>query len=49
MPQETYLPTGMDGVVSCPMVAQPLLLHVDWMKDGEPVDLSLVIRIIIST
>ncbi|XP_005725720.1 protein turtle homolog A [Pundamilia nyererei] len=41
MPQETYLPTGMDGVVSCPMVAQPPLLRVDWMKDGEPVDLSL--------
>ncbi|XP_039856143.1 protein turtle homolog A [Simochromis diagramma] len=41
MPQETYLPTGMDGVVSCPMIAQPPLLRVDWMKDGEPVDLSL--------
>uniref|UniRef100_A0A3Q4HF74 Immunoglobulin superfamily, member 9a n=1 Tax=Neolamprologus brichardi TaxID=32507 RepID=A0A3Q4HF74_NEOBR len=41
MPQETYLPTGMDGVVSCPVIAQPPLLRVDWMKDGEPVDLSL--------
>ncbi|KAF3702257.1 Protein turtle -like protein A [Channa argus] len=41
MPQETYLPTGMGGVVTCPVVAQPPLLHVDWTKDGEPLDLSL--------
>lgn len=49
MPQETYLPTGMDGVVTCPVVAQPPLLRVDWTKDGEPLDLSLVIKMIIST
>lgn len=49
MPQETYLPTGMVGVVTCPVVAQPPLLRVDWTKDGEPLDLSLVIKIIIST
>ncbi|XP_029941459.1 protein turtle homolog A, partial [Salarias fasciatus] len=41
MPQETYLPTGMDGVVSCPAAAQPPLLRVEWTKDGEPLDLSL--------
>ncbi|XP_071321371.1 protein turtle homolog A isoform X2 [Trachinotus anak] len=41
MPQETYLPTGMDGVVTCPAAAQPPLLHVDWTKDGEPLDLFL--------
>ncbi|XP_062268361.1 protein turtle homolog A [Platichthys flesus] len=41
MPEETYLPTGMDGVVTCPAAAQPPLLRVDWTKDGEPLDLSL--------
>ncbi|XP_040014057.1 protein turtle homolog A isoform X2 [Xiphias gladius] len=41
MPQETYLPTGMDGVVTCPAAAQPPLLRVDWTKDGEPLDLYL--------
>ncbi|XP_034565915.1 protein turtle homolog A [Notolabrus celidotus] len=41
MPQRTYLPTGMDGVVPCPAAAQPPLLHVDWTKDGGPLDLSL--------
>ncbi|XP_044190144.1 protein turtle homolog A [Thunnus albacares] len=41
MPQQTYLPTGMDGVINCPVAAQPPLLRVDWTKDGEPLDLSL--------
>uniref|UniRef100_A0A8D0CVS0 Immunoglobulin superfamily, member 9a n=1 Tax=Sander lucioperca TaxID=283035 RepID=A0A8D0CVS0_SANLU len=41
MPQQTYLPTGMEGVVACPAAAQPPLLRVDWTKDGEPLDLSL--------
>ncbi|XP_068609347.1 protein turtle homolog A-like [Brachionichthys hirsutus] len=41
MPQKTYLPTGMDGAVTCPAAAQPPLLQVDWTKDGEPLDLSL--------
>ncbi|XP_026153415.1 protein turtle homolog A-like [Mastacembelus armatus] len=40
MPSEMYLPTGMDGVVTCPAAAQPPLLRVDWTKDGEPLDLS---------
>lgn len=43
MPQQTYLPTGLEGVVTCPVAAQPPLLHVDWTKDGEPLDLSMVI------
>ncbi|XP_039636389.1 LOW QUALITY PROTEIN: protein turtle homolog A [Perca fluviatilis] len=41
MPQQTYLPAGMEGVVACPAAAQPPLLRVDWTKDGEPLDLSL--------
>ncbi|XP_042365632.1 protein turtle homolog A [Plectropomus leopardus] len=41
MPPKTYLPTGMEGVVTCPAAAQPPLLRVDWTKDGEPLDLSL--------
>nr|XP_040054028.1 protein turtle homolog A isoform X1 [Gasterosteus aculeatus aculeatus] len=41
MPRKTYLPTGMEGVVTCPAAAQPPLLRVDWTKDGEPLDLSL--------
>ncbi|XP_047185471.1 protein turtle homolog A isoform X1 [Scophthalmus maximus] len=41
MPRETYLPTGMRGVVTCPAAAQPPLLRVDWTKDGEPLDLLL--------
>ncbi|XP_031711429.1 protein turtle homolog A isoform X1 [Anarrhichthys ocellatus] len=41
MPQQVYLPAGMEGVVTCPAAAQPPLLRVDWTKDGEPLDLSL--------
>ncbi|KAJ3606061.1 hypothetical protein NHX12_028104 [Muraenolepis orangiensis] len=41
MPGETYLPTGMRGVVTCPSSANPALLQVDWTKDGAPLDLSL--------
>ncbi|CAL9683586.1 unnamed protein product [Knipowitschia caucasica] len=40
-PQDIYLPTGKDGLVSCPTVAQPPLLRVEWIKDGEPLDLSV--------
>ncbi|XP_028318076.1 LOW QUALITY PROTEIN: protein turtle homolog A-like [Gouania willdenowi] len=40
MPEETYLPTGMEGGVACP-VANPPLLRVDWTKDGRALDLSL--------
>ncbi|XP_024113516.1 protein turtle homolog A [Oryzias melastigma] len=41
MPKETYLPTGMEGRISCSVAAQPPLLRVDWTKDGEPLDLAL--------
>eukprot|EP00063_Salmo_salar_P009224 XP_013984059.1 PREDICTED: protein turtle homolog A-like isoform X2 [Salmo salar] len=41
MPQQTYLPTGLGGLVSCPVRAQPLLLRVDWTKDGQPLDLAM--------
>uniref|UniRef100_A0A668A8Q9 Immunoglobulin superfamily, member 9a n=1 Tax=Myripristis murdjan TaxID=586833 RepID=A0A668A8Q9_9TELE len=41
MPKETYLPTGMSGLVTCPVRAQPPLLRVDWTKDGEALDLAL--------
>ncbi|XP_053706380.1 protein turtle homolog A isoform X2 [Synchiropus splendidus] len=41
MPEETYLPAGMDGRIHCPAVAQPPLLRVLWTKDGEPLDLSM--------
>ncbi|KAM9793857.1 protein turtle homolog A-like isoform 1-T3 [Syngnathus typhle] len=41
MPRETYLPTGMTGMINCSLIAQPPLLRVDWTKAGEPLDLSL--------
>ncbi|KAL2099950.1 hypothetical protein ACEWY4_004344 [Coilia grayii] len=40
MPKETYLPTGMGGVIPCPVRAEPPLLRVDWTKDGKPLDLD---------
>ncbi|XP_072309375.1 protein turtle homolog A-like [Eucyclogobius newberryi] len=40
-PKDTYLPTGKDGLVTCPSVAQPPLLRVEWTKDGEPLDLAV--------
>lgn len=43
MPPQTYLPTGMEGVITCPAASQPPLIRVDWTKDGEPLDLSTVI------
>lgn len=49
MPPKTYLPMGMEGVVTCPVAARPPLLRVDWMKDGEPLDLSMVRKWIIVT
>ncbi|KAL0965550.1 hypothetical protein UPYG_G00282800 [Umbra pygmaea] len=41
MPPQTYLPTGLGGLVSCPVRAQPPLLRVDWTKDGQPLDLEM--------
>lgn len=28
----------------CPAASQPPLLRVDWTKDGEPLDLSMVLK-----
>ncbi|CAB1318474.1 unnamed protein product [Coregonus sp. 'balchen'] len=41
MPPQTYLPTGLGGLVSCSVRAQPPLLRVDWTKDGQPLDLAM--------
>ncbi|XP_077479625.1 protein turtle homolog B-like [Stigmatopora argus] len=41
MPAETYLPSGMDGMLNCFSIAHPPLLRVEWTKDGEPLDLTL--------
>uniref|UniRef100_A0AAR2IY42 Ig-like domain-containing protein n=1 Tax=Pygocentrus nattereri TaxID=42514 RepID=A0AAR2IY42_PYGNA len=40
MPDQTFLPTGMSGVISCPLAAEPPLLRVDWTKDGKMLDLG---------
>uniref|UniRef100_A0A672LWN6 Immunoglobulin superfamily, member 9a n=1 Tax=Sinocyclocheilus grahami TaxID=75366 RepID=A0A672LWN6_SINGR len=37
----TFLPTGMRGVIACPVRAEPPLLHVDWIKDDKPLDLGI--------
>lgn len=49
MPPQTYLPTGMEGVITCPAASQPPLIRVDWTKDGEPLDLSTVIKTVLCT
>ncbi|KAK7125952.1 hypothetical protein R3I93_021358 [Phoxinus phoxinus] len=41
MPSLTFLPTGMRGVIACPVRAEPPLSHVDWIKDGKPLDLDM--------
>lgn len=48
MPPQTYLPTGMEGIITCPAASQPPLLHVDWTKDGEPLNLSMVLKTLCS-
>ncbi|XP_067254183.1 protein turtle homolog A isoform X2 [Chanodichthys erythropterus] len=42
MPKLTFLPTGMRGVIACPVRAEPPLSHVDWIKDGKPLNLDMV-------
>uniref|UniRef100_A0A673KR91 Protein turtle homolog A-like n=1 Tax=Sinocyclocheilus rhinocerous TaxID=307959 RepID=A0A673KR91_9TELE len=37
----TFLPTGMRGIIACPVRAEPPLLHVDWIKDDKPLDLDI--------
>ncbi|XP_066218147.1 protein turtle homolog A isoform X1 [Saccopteryx leptura] len=40
MPPETPLPIGMRGVIRCPVRANPPLLFVSWMKDGQALQLD---------
>ncbi|XP_051973479.1 protein turtle homolog A-like [Xyrauchen texanus] len=41
MPKLTFLPTDMKGIISCPVRAEPPLSRVDWIKDGNPLDLDI--------
>ncbi|XP_061527084.1 uncharacterized protein igsf9b [Phycodurus eques] len=40
MPRETYLPSGMEGVIMCPVQADPPVLYVNWTKDGNELNLD---------
>ncbi|XP_061674243.1 protein turtle homolog A isoform X2 [Syngnathoides biaculeatus] len=40
MPRETYLPSGMEGVIMCPAQADPPVLYVNWTKDGNLLNLD---------
>ncbi|KAK6306452.1 hypothetical protein J4Q44_G00233770 [Coregonus suidteri] len=40
MPRETYLPTGMEGVIFCPVQAEPPMIFVNWTKDGNNLNLD---------
>uniref|UniRef100_A0A3B4XBS8 Protein turtle homolog A-like n=1 Tax=Seriola lalandi dorsalis TaxID=1841481 RepID=A0A3B4XBS8_SERLL len=40
MPRETYLPAGMEGVIVCPVQADPPVLYVNWTKDGSGLNLD---------
>lgn len=42
MPPETPLPIGMQGVIRCPVRANPPLLFVIWTKDGQALQLDKV-------
>lgn len=42
MPRETYLPSGMEGVIVCPVQADPPVLYVNWTKDGNNLNLDNV-------
>lgn len=42
MSRETYLPTGMEGVIFCPVQADPPVLYVNWTKDGNNLNLDNV-------
>lgn len=39
---ETHLPKGMQGVIRCPIRANPPLLSVSWTRDGRPLELDKV-------
>uniref|UniRef100_A0A8C5I1L0 Protein turtle homolog A-like n=1 Tax=Gouania willdenowi TaxID=441366 RepID=A0A8C5I1L0_GOUWI len=40
MPRETYLPAGMEGLIVCPVQADPPVLYVNWTKDGNYLNLD---------
>ncbi|XP_070820063.1 uncharacterized protein igsf9b isoform X1 [Chaetodon trifascialis] len=40
MSRETYLPAGMEGVIVCPVQADPPVLYVNWTKDGDDLNLD---------
>ncbi|XP_034548782.1 protein turtle homolog A [Notolabrus celidotus] len=40
MSRETYLPSGMGGVIVCPVQADPPVLYVNWTKDGNDLNLD---------
>uniref|UniRef100_A0A8C6X913 Protein turtle homolog A n=1 Tax=Naja naja TaxID=35670 RepID=A0A8C6X913_NAJNA len=40
MPPETLLPIGMQGTIQCPSRANPPLLSVSWIKDGQPLEIG---------
>ncbi|XP_072244365.1 uncharacterized protein igsf9b isoform X1 [Leuresthes tenuis] len=40
MPRETYLPAGMEGVIVCPVQADPPVLYINWTKDGKNLNLD---------
>ncbi|XP_068168067.1 uncharacterized protein igsf9b isoform X2 [Antennarius striatus] len=40
MSRETYLPAGMEGVIECPVQADPPVLYVNWTKDGTSLNLD---------
>ncbi|XP_044053156.1 protein turtle homolog A isoform X2 [Siniperca chuatsi] len=40
MSRETYLPAGMEGVIVCPVQADPPVLYVNWTKDGNNLNLD---------
>ncbi|XP_022059929.2 protein turtle homolog A isoform X1 [Acanthochromis polyacanthus] len=40
MPRETYLPAGMEGIIVCPVQADPPVLYVNWTKDGNDLNLD---------
>nr|XP_046242872.1 protein turtle homolog A isoform X2 [Scatophagus argus] len=40
MSRETYLPAGMEGVIVCPVQADPPVLYVNWTKDGNDLNLD---------
>jgi len=42
MSRETLLPAGMEGVIVCPVQADPPMLYVNWTKDGNAMNVDNV-------